>query len=353
MSAEEKIPIETTVAPRRRVWMRALRLMGTGLLVTLWLPTALMLWTSRPYLLDLASHFGLHAAAAIGLVALPTVALRWWRASASIALAALTLVLASWWNYVPPAEFSETPGPSTVSVIHYNAYGATTRYDEAFLTWLEAEDPDLVSIVDTPWGLPRTFSWIAERYPYRVEPSRGLEWPNLLLSKYPATIQELAPYSEDLKFSFVARRSLLVEIPGFEPFIFSANHLPSPRTRDTWSLSRRHAARDAAVIRGWLESGGAPVLLCTDMNSTPMGRVHREFGAASGLRGWTPLVGGGTYPSRLPAWLSIPIDRIWTSPGIRVTHTRIGPQFDSDHRAIVARLELRPLVERSPTVDPE
>lgn len=263
--------------------------------------------------------------------------------------AGLALGGACAWHFnAPTGTGHNTTGGVKLKIVHYNAFGAISRYDNAFLEWLRKEDPDLVCIVDTPWNWHITSPWLAERYPYRVVPRMGLAWPNLLLSKYPAQASELVPYSEALKFSFIARTSLIVEVSGVEPFVFTAFHPQSPRTPRTWVKSMLSAAQAGGVLRQWREEHEGSVIVCADTNSAPMGRLHGSFARASGLQSWSKLIGGGTWPASVPRWLSIPLDRIWTSDGVEVQSMVIGPRFASDHRPIVVEVVLPGAIAPAP-----
>lgn len=314
--------------------------MGMVLLVGAWLPLAVVLWTKRPYVLDLVSHFALHFVAAELLLGALLLVVGRWRSGGVMLFAGLALGVACGWHFNAPGGGgpADPVGGVRLKIVHYNAFGAISRNDEAFLEWLRAEDPDLVCIIDTPWNWHVTSPWLAERYPYRVVPRAGWAWPNLLLSKHPAEASALVPYSEAVKFSFIARTSLVVEVPGAEPFVFTAFHPQSPRTPRSWQKSMLSAELGGDVLRQWGEAHDGSLIVCADTNSTPMGRLHRTFAQSSGLRGWSAMLGGGTWPAALPRWFSIPIDRIWTSEGVAVRSMEVGPRFVSDHRPIVVEV---------------
>ena len=339
---------DVSAAPVQEKRFRKLQMVALIIIaIVVWLPLGNAIWVSRPYELDLAVHFTKHIAAVLIVAGIVVMPLRWWRFVLIVGTAGITLAgYAIAHDHPPTGAIAGTGGWQDIRLVHYNAYGNRSRHDEAFLDWLRETDPDLVCIVDVPWNFTHSHPWLAERYPYRAEPKPGVAWPNLLLSKYPAQIVELVDEVDEVtKWSFVARRSMLVSPPGGESFLFTAFHPPSPRSVQTWKLSLRFVHRDAGVLSQWMESHDNPVLVSSDCNSTPLGRIHRAIAQESGLLGWSRLLGGGTWPSNVPTWLSLPIDRLWTSSGVRVRSLTVGPHFISDHRPVVAGVVL-PAPER-------
>lgn len=212
--------------------------------------------------------------------------------------------------------------------------------DVGFLRWLREVDPDLICLMAPNTGLVRNDPWLAATYPNRVEPQRGAWWPIILLSRPSAEQRRLAPLSDALRHSFVARRSLIVDVGARRPLLFTGMRPPSPRTIEYWRDSLTSAVRDGRVLRAFADSADVHVLVAGDFNSTPFGRVHRTFSDASGLRPWAPLPPEGTWPAEAPSWLALAIDRVWVDERIRVRRGETGPAFGSDHRPIVLDLEI-------------
>lgn len=338
---------------RRRRWPTRLRLIGiTGLLLP-WAAVGVLLWWRRPYYLDLASQGSLHGAAAMAFLALALLGFKRWLGAASCGFASLAIaMLWSTWAR-PPAAAPPTlpPGGVQFRIAHYNAFAHASRHDEQFAQWLQSQDTEIVVIVDSPWRYVDAQPWLAERYPYRVEPDASFQWPMTVLSKYPTTpASEIFAFPSKypgVEYSFTAQRAPVVTLPDGQRFLISAMHPPSPRTVKSWTSSLRIARREAEMIHAWREGTGLGVLVTGDFNSTPAGRVHRTFARLSGLTGWSALSGGGTWPADYSPWISIPIDRIWTSDGMVVRSVDIGPQFKSDHRPFVAEVYVPPLRTRA------
>ena len=335
-------------APKPRPWLRrSFRALRVASIVAPWLFVGIVAWRARPYYLDVASQGSLHAAAAMMLLAIALLAFRRFLGAASYGLAALVIaMLWSTWARSPAALPVGTKGWMCLKLVHYNAFAHASRHDDRFAAWLEAENPDIVVIVDSPWRYVDAQAWLAARYPYRIEPDPSFEWPMTVLSKLP-----LAPASELFEFpttdrsaiySFTAQRAPALTLPDGQRILLSAMHPPSPRRERSWTASLRIAYREALLIHAWREGTGLGVVLSGDCNSTPVGRVHRTFRMISGLTGWSTLLGSGTWPANYSPWISIPIDRVWTSDEMVVRSLQVGPQFASDHRPLVAEICIPP-----------
>jgi endonuclease/exonuclease/phosphatase (EEP) superfamily protein YafD len=345
--------LERATGPRGR--LRPAWLASWGVLMAL--PVVVAIWTDRPYVIDLTSHLLPWIAAAwLGVGALLIAARRPARLGApagitSVVCGVLVLIACRAAVRAPTGEGPPAPGSTRVKIVHFNAQQGMTRADNAFTTWLRDQDPDLVVLNDAPWGWRTESAWTQSQYPFYVEPEPGMEWPVILLSKWPAKVEPLVPYSEATKFSFVSRRSLLVDLPNGGQLLLSRQHPASPRRAQTWEMSLRDSALDAGLLRDWHARTGIPVVVPGDYNSTPQGRLHRRFASQSGLVGWSGWWwNAGTWPSRLPRWLSVPIDRVFTSPGVVVRRLEVGPAFRSDHRPIVIEIDV-PGVPGWPTTE--
>lgn len=332
----EPPPAARAVRPRRVVL--------AAWIIVLLIPIVLAWSTDRPYWLDLASHFLTVAAAGLGAIGLVLAALRRWPSAALTLAAAIAIPLICRSEATTPRASDAVPaGFVRLKVVHYNAYGEHSRNDNEFIAWLRDQDADLIALIDPPWGWRRDYPYLTREYPSFVEPQRGLEWPIVLMSRLPAEVHPLVEYSEQVVFSFVGRRSLLVHIGEGDArgaFLFTAMHPPSPRTPRSWGNSLDVVERDGPILRAWLARSGLPVIMPGDFNSTVQGRVHRTLARRSGMSGWSQRWNAGTWPSSMPTWLSLPIDRVFTGGGAVVRSITVGPRFRSDHRPIVILVDV-------------
>jgi endonuclease/exonuclease/phosphatase (EEP) superfamily protein YafD len=334
------------VAPRSSMVRRFAR---AAVFALPWTLVALLCWSERPYWLDLASHFLLHAAVACLVIGALMAAVRWrWF---GLNFLAVGIAVALGWRLSMSVPDARAAGPDerVVRLLEYNARGEHSRHDNDAVAWIRDQNADLIVLIEPPWGLLSDYPFLKEAYPYRVEPEAGLMWEVIVLSRHPAEIRAIAEYSEKTKFSFAARRSLIVRVPGCEPFLLSAMHPPSPRTRETWRRGIDTIELNGKIIEAWRRASAMEVVIAGDFNSSPVGRYHRLFRSTSGLTGWSPMFAAGTWPALLPRWLSVPIDRVWTSAGVRVRSITIGPRFRSDHRGVVAELIVPAGPERTPS----
>lgn len=297
-------------------------------------------WPERPYLVDLVSHFVAHGALAALVLSGGAIALRrWWIGGLALCVA---LVGAGqvWLSQGVTSGGSGAGEGLPLRVVVYNAKWEGGPRDEAFLEWLREQEADLVCLMSPPWMRIPADSWLDNRYPHRVQPEPGRWWSIWLLSRAPLEFVTLSEDPRVTRRSFVATRSVVATFENETEVFFTGLHPNSPRTLESWRRSLRGTGREGAMLRRFRESRGLPMLAAGDFNSTPTGRLHGVFERASGLRPWTAPIGAGTWPSRAPAWLALPIDRVWMSEEFRVTGWRVGPRFGSDHRPVVVDVVL-------------
>lgn len=329
-----------TRAPRRVVS----RLILAAWAVVAVSPVVLAWWTQRPYWLDLSSHFLPLVAWGWAVLAALLAAFRLRRAALVTLVAALAIPVVCRIDAEAPRDAVDVPrGHARLTLVQYNAFGEYSRNDNEFMTWLRDQNADLIAIIDPPWGWRRDYPYLTREYPYFVEPEPGLEWPVIVLSRKPAAVEPLVEYSEKVVFSYVARRSLLVQVGEGDEVgwvLLTTMHPPSPRSRQTWGISLEVVRRDGPILRDWMARTGLPVIVAGDFNSSVQGRVHRTFARGSGLTGWAPWWNAGTWHARMPTWLSLPIDRVFTGGGAVVRSMRVGPAFRSDHRPVVSVVDV-------------
>ncbi len=321
--------------PSRSALRLLLALAGwAGVLVAL--ACAAVVWLpGRGYYLDLAAHALWAAWPAAVIPVLVLIFAKRWR-SAIVGVVALVVWFAGVWS-AATAYAPERPsaGPAAeIRVAFYNIRGMKNRGGAAFEAWVAEHAPDVLCIAEADNGVLSTMPSLRERYPHRIEQVSGMRWPMLVLSTRPFLEVGMENGYERNRRSFIARRGVRIEVsPGVEVLV-GPIHLTSPRSEETWQLGIDNARTTGALVAEWVQETGVPVIVPGDFNTTPLGRAYRAFGEASGLRSSERLIGGGTWPARLPAIASIPIDRVWTSPELVRSVPVVGPRFGSDHRPI-------------------
>lgn len=331
--ARRRLPRRAAVALGLLAWAPALNA---------WLPT-------RPYALDLLSHFTAHFAIIVFLLAIiPLARRRFARAANALAAASAAFALFALAAPTPRADSSPSGARPHVRVALYNCKNeiSATPDGDPFSAWLLDQDADLVAVIEGPLHFPLSQPAITARYPYRVTPESGLMWPIVLLSRWPIQITPFKPRTPEWVESFLAHRSVIVTVPARDGapetrLLFAATHPPSPRKVSTWRASLKRTRMEGEILADVRRDQGLPIIIAGDFNSTPVGMTHRTFAEHSGLTGWWRGPFQGTWHAALPTFLSIPIDRVWTTPDIAVTRLQTGPNFGSDHRPVIADLVIR------------
>lgn len=189
---------------------------------------------------------------------------------------------------------------------------------------------------------------LSDMYPYRVLYGTGIPGKGVL-SRYPLleTRQlQICPARPDL--------DAVVDVGGV-PLTVIVAHPPPPRLRDA---GRRASPQNSTQLRRLadLAVAQAPAVLIGDFNMTARGAGHTLLSAA-GLRDAFQVGGTGrgfTLPARLGysertnralGWPMLPflrVDYIWLTPKLYVTESWTEHGAGSDHRSVLARLQLGP-----------
>ncbi len=99
---------------------------------------------------------------------------------------------------------------------------------------------------------------------------------------------------------------------------------------------------ELAQLAGLVRAAPAdvPTILVGDLNATPWSRPFVGLLAATGLRDSRAGFGvGASFPSGL-GMLGMPIDHVLVPPGVGVVSRRVGPSVGSDHRPVIAELQV-------------
>lgn len=117
------------------------------------------------------------------------------------------------------------------------------------------------------------------------------------------------------------------------------------------TMRRLVARRELPEVLARLpEAGGGPLLLAGDLGAPPRGELHRNL-SALGLRDAFPQAGhwfGLTHHARAPYART---DYVWLR-GAQAEDVQALPDLLSDHRALVVRLRLPPVVEDEGAAQP-
>lgn len=336
--------------PRRAPASRARRAISwTGAILTqaaLWSLVALAFWTDRPRILDIASHALPHAAALLALIVVALAIVGPRRRALAYALPTLALWASVVWSHRDAPSPGAADRGTALRVVVYNGFHAKSYNDADFLRWFVAQDADLFVLVEPLARTPPKWDEALADFPYRVQAYPGHELSFHIYSRRPLEPDPLRIEGDDavrphLLTHAVQRASRTTTRDGTEIRI-TGIHLRSPRTARDFVIARRDAQTVATRVRARYEQDRVPTIVAGDVNSTPMGRIHRTLRRDGALRGWSRLFGSGTWPAELPSVISLPIDRVYTTPDFVCTRIRTGPAFNSDHRPVVFDLVLIP-----------
>lgn len=207
-----------------------------------------------------------------------------------------------------PASAPHVEGPTT-RVLVANVLRGNPDAD-ALLAWIEAEDPDLIALME-----------VNDRWVDALAP---------LAADYP--FQALAPREDHFGLAIYARRLVVATDPGVRGLTPSI----AVRTDDGLRLVLTHPiapiSQKAADARDDQLRQLAPLLaspdtvVVGDLNATPWSHA---FPASVGAR-------PGTWPTWLPGPMRIPIDHVLVGPDLALRGLRTGPAFGSDHLGLVA-----------------
>jgi endonuclease/exonuclease/phosphatase (EEP) superfamily protein YafD len=309
------------VSPLARLLTVALAIIGISSILALFAPIG---W---PF--ELFSHFRPQYAASALVVA---VLLLWQRRSA-YAAAALVLAL---WHAMPVAQRALAEPSVLCEGSAFTVVTANLRYvneDTApFLAWLAAHPADLVVVqeVSDVWAreLAR-FPGLPHRYLLPRPDAYGIG----VLSRWP--LESVAAL--DLADDGLPSVSGIVRVDG-QPVRFLGLHTRWP------VLPRPARARDDALRRvaGIAREEQRPVVVLGDLNLSPdapaFGRLLGDSGLRDVMHGpdWRPTWQAGFWP------LALRIDHVLVNGDLCVAHAEVGSSIGSDHRPVLARLQIRP-----------
>jgi len=332
------------IVPLQDEWLSRGGRLGTGVFWTLTVVCSLVaaapVMAGWGFLFDIAANLSYFAAVPLFLLGIVAAVTRRFAitAFAMAAVIAIAVFLASQSDWAAP------PGPPAeqikVLVCNLEAKAdAWLRLREV----IEDRQPDVVGLVEVEREVVEAITQdaaLAERYPFRISPQGGFAWTRVVLSRHPF---EFVPPDADrdrYKNMYALWRSAIVTAPQ-GTFVFIVEHFPSPRNELSWSLGNKTLSLLAELVHTQLRAPGVPILIAGDFNTTPTGYRHRIFRIASGFRadplGFPPQ---GTWPSVMPRFCSLPLDRAWCSEEIRISKREVLDSVGSDHRPIMVTFHI-------------
>ena len=242
-------------------------------------------------------------------------------------------------------RIAEPAAGGTASVLHCNLRGSLAAWD-GLRAIMDDRQPDIVSVVEVSDEVIERIladQQLLQTYPQRVQPRPGLEWPQVVLSRHP--MQPLPPPEikpgTRMQHLFSSHRSNIISLP-IGDIIFSAEHVPSPRNSASWLMGNEQIVALGHLVRDHYRSFKLPILLTGDFNSSPSGYrdglMREQTGLLPDPEPFPPV---GTWPSRLPMFLRLPLDRSWASTELGFAPPDVLHDVGSDHRPIYFRFAIR------------
>jgi endonuclease/exonuclease/phosphatase (EEP) superfamily protein YafD len=278
-------------------------------------------------LTDLPSHFVLQYAicAVIGsfivlLLKMPRIYL----VLLGLAFALNMATLAPYLGTTPPPAAT---GLKTFKVLQVNTL-YLNRHTEKLEALIRAEEPDIITAVETNDTFAAMFKTLADIYPHQdIHPrsdARGLA----VLSKFPLQDVAVTVFAEPA----TPAQTFGVTIHG-QTIRFVSMHPYTP----TRNLQKRDAHL-FAIAKAYAAPHDTPLVITGDFNATPWSPAMKKFMHQTGLknarRNQAILP---SWPRWLPAsFLRIPIDHILVSDHLRVISYTLGDSTGSDHLPTIA-----------------
>lgn len=320
------------VSPLARLLTVALAIIGLSSILALFAPVG---W---PF--ELFSHFRPQYAASALVVAV----LLLWQRRTAYAAAALVLAL---WHGTPVAQRALAEPPVLCEGSAFTVVTANLRYVNEhtgpFLDWLARHPADLVVVQEVSDAWARDLARL-EDLPHRHLLSRPDAYGIGVLSRWPLESLERLDLADDGLPSL----SGVVLVDG-QPVRFLGLHTRWP------VLPWLAEARDDALRRvaGIAREEQRPMVVLGDLNLSPdapaFGRLLGDSGLRDVMHGpdWRPTWQAGFWP------LALRIDHVLVNGDLCVDHAEVGSSFGSDHRPVIARLQVRPRPAASVAPDPD
>lgn len=274
---------------------------------------------------DLAAQLLLPAIVVAGAAALVAAVCRWKR----IAGAGLVTAVAA---YFVAAPFTAAPPPvaedaARFKVLLFNVWFANGRIANV-RDMVRDANADIVVFVEVTPRIVNELQALGALYPYRFDcvGSGGCDI---------AIFSRTRLSSPAVKATADPERSPVVQIEtqvaGCRMKLF-ATHMTRPFPNRPYWAQRAQAEEIAGDVAAW---PGAKLVL-GDFNGAPWGYVMQTIAERGSVRILTGA--GGTWHSRLPPQLRIPIDHMLAGPGLSFVSRRVLPKIGSDHLPVLAEI---------------
>jgi endonuclease/exonuclease/phosphatase (EEP) superfamily protein YafD len=280
---------------------------------------------------DVMTHFnvqyviGLTLALIVGLV----VRLNWrWLALFVVALIPNIFIL---WPYFTPQPVHAAPEREPLTLVAINVSTRSDHYDQV-TDYIREVDADITVLLEVRQDLlDHIDEALTDTHPHVYGVPSRFTLGSAFVSKHPFTIADTVQLDSDW------RRFLKVAIEWEgRPVTFFSVH-PFPPTAPRMAQSRNDEYRLFEVAVAAVDT---PLVMMGDFNAAPWSSPIDRLTQVTGLR--PAMLGFGAWPTW--AWLGViqaPLDYMLVSPQWEVVDYEIGRSVGSDHRPVLAEVQLR------------
>ncbi|MFT3996716.1 MAG: endonuclease/exonuclease/phosphatase family protein [Asticcacaulis sp.] len=270
----------------------------------------------RGYLLDIFSGPLL----SIAVIATLLLALLRQRMAALLSLMAVLGLGLSLWSQFFPSAPPEVRTPAPVRLVFANLW-VQNPTPERLLTWIDAQNPDLVAVIESGSKAQSSLIPTLEaRYPYVAR-----RFDTYIFSRY--RLSRIRP--RPIGYSLLTAK---VHAPG-GVFTLAVAHLTRP-----WPFADPKD-QTAQLERLANDLGRIPetqhperIVLTGDFNTTPSASGLKSLSRHLSLSPAPAIT--GTWPAQLPGPLRIGIDNVLAGPALSLHDRKVGPYYGSDHRPV-------------------
>ncbi len=288
------------------------------------------------WLFELFTHFRIQLAAGAALIFVAASALRCHKTTLVAAAVAILNVVPAW-PYLNPfgtLDESKTEEGHVTRIMSVNVRFNNQEY-RRMLSGIQAENPDIVGLVEITPEWIEALSALKQYYPYRVLRPEPGAYGLALFSRLPLRELSGSPYRQDsMQTAIIAE----VEMPE-AIVILTLAHLRAPTSSQDAATRNRQIAAIADMTRALDDS--PQKILIGDLNATPWSPHFAQLETFAGLR--NAARGRGYFPTWPTAFkpAGIPIDHILLSDHFQVRGFRTGRHVGSDHLPVICDVTLK------------
>lgn len=253
----------------------------------------------------------------------------------------ITLIGALWIGtaLIPPLFPSSVEG-TELDIITFNIFPDNPMVDEA-LTWIIAQNPDIVALQEIPEDDDIALAALNEHYPYAA--SQGVRETQALFSRYP--ILEVG----EIALEPSVHQRIVLDINGTEVAFYNVHlHVPLNEREEDWlPLRYDETVRNQQIddLVATIELEPLPLIIAGDFNMSEWADAYQDINAelhdAYRVASWGI---GATWPasetSRIGAAYPrlVRLDYIWYSEPMVANTAVVGANLGSDHLPLLVEL---------------